>query len=435
MSEMSVRLDLPYLQPAQAQKHITHNEALERLDLLVQLTVQAFGAQTPPAQPQEGEIWALGPSPTDGWAGQPDMLAAWSGQGWIFVAPQPGWRAAMEGDLRVWTGSDWARPPLQDPQDLAGLGVNTGFDTTNRLSVAAPATLFSHEGTDHRLKINKAGTGDTASLLFQTGWSARAELGTPGSDDFVVKVSPDGTGWVDALGFEATTGRPFGAALMQSPADPAEGRFPVLRAQGGVFGLGAQTPVQSADWDSIARVGVYTNGTTDSESAGGPSGTSFMHMCLLHMQGGTIGSRAQLAFRTSTSNPEIYFRAADGGAYSTWRRLDPEYGTGPNGSYVRFADGTQICWRIVENFDFTGNYTNNPAAPLPANFVDSRNPASFGPNTSNSDYSFNTAVENLDALGKLAGYADQDDFRLVFGGVSGADPAGSFFAWAIGRWF
>lgn len=57
MSELSSRLALPFLQPGQAQKHVTHNEALARLDLLVQLVVQDFDATTPPVSPQAGQIW------------------------------------------------------------------------------------------------------------------------------------------------------------------------------------------------------------------------------------------------------------------------------------------------------------------------------------------------------------------------------------------
>jgi uncharacterized ferritin-like protein (DUF455 family) len=51
MPDLSARLSLPYLLPAQAQKHVTHNEALARLDLLVQLVLEAVGVDTPPVGP------------------------------------------------------------------------------------------------------------------------------------------------------------------------------------------------------------------------------------------------------------------------------------------------------------------------------------------------------------------------------------------------
>ena len=88
MPDTSERLSLPYLMPAQAQKHVTHNEALQRLDLLVQLAVEGFDANTPPALPQAGEVHALGTAPTAAWAGHVGELAVWIGETWQFSAPQ-----------------------------------------------------------------------------------------------------------------------------------------------------------------------------------------------------------------------------------------------------------------------------------------------------------------------------------------------------------
>ena len=70
------------------------------------------------------------------------------------------------------------------------LGVNAVADEVNRLAVASEASLFSHDGAGHQVKVNKAAAGDTASLLFQTGWSGRAEMGTTGSDAFATDLLP-----------------------------------------------------------------------------------------------------------------------------------------------------------------------------------------------------------------------------------------------------
>lgn len=200
MPDVSAILALPYIQPSQAQKHVTHNEALRRLDILVQLGVAGFGAEAPPAAPEEGEVHALGASPTGAWSGQAGMIAARADGAWHFIAPQEGWRAwgRAEQELRVWTGSDWTG--LQAETDhLAGVGIGTAADEINRLAVKAEATLLSHDGAGHQLKINKAGAGETASVLFQSNWSGRAEIGLSGEDDFTVKLSEDGTAWVQAM--------------------------------------------------------------------------------------------------------------------------------------------------------------------------------------------------------------------------------------------
>ena len=204
MSQTSTHLNLPYIQPAQAQKHVTHNEAIELLDLIVQLTVVSFSAQTPASAPAEGETWALSDAPTGVWEDQAGQIATWRGGGWLFVAPVTGWRAysTSQSETRTYDGMDWTVPAFQN---LSGLGVNAISDTTNKLSVAADATLLNHAGNGHQLKLNKATTADTASLLFQSNWSGRAEMGLAGSDDFALKVS-DGTTWFTGLTVAGASG-------------------------------------------------------------------------------------------------------------------------------------------------------------------------------------------------------------------------------------
>ena len=54
MSDLSPNLSLPYLAPAQAQKHVTHNEALTLLDAVVQLAVASRSQSEPPVDPAPG---------------------------------------------------------------------------------------------------------------------------------------------------------------------------------------------------------------------------------------------------------------------------------------------------------------------------------------------------------------------------------------------
>lgn len=89
--------------------------------------------------------------------------------------------------------------------------------------MSSPATLLNHAGSGHQLKLNKAVASDTASLLFQTGFGGRAEMGTSGSDDFAVKVSADGATWSVALEADAATGEmtlPQPVHLGGQAADP-----------------------------------------------------------------------------------------------------------------------------------------------------------------------------------------------------------------------
>lgn len=200
MSDTSPRLGLPFIKPAQAQKHVTHNEAMRQLDALVQLNVIDFEATVPPSLPCEGDAYALGPGASGEWAGQDGAIAIRVDSAWQFFPPDPGWIASLSdaSELRIWSGTAWL-PFVPDLQNLAGIGINTSSNTTNRLSVSSPATLLSHEGSGHQVKVNKASTGDTASLLFQSNWSGRAEMGLAGDDSFSIKISGDGSAWDEAL--------------------------------------------------------------------------------------------------------------------------------------------------------------------------------------------------------------------------------------------
>ena len=91
--DQSARLALPFLAPGQAGKELTHNEALARLDMLVQPVVAAAGGNAPPADPRPGQCWIVGAAPEGAWAGQAQALAGWTGDGWRFVGPAEGYAA------------------------------------------------------------------------------------------------------------------------------------------------------------------------------------------------------------------------------------------------------------------------------------------------------------------------------------------------------
>jgi len=193
-------LTLPYIMAAQAQKHVTHNEAIRALDAIVQLAVLDRDLTAPPGSPADGDRYIPASGATGAWAGKDGQIAAWQDNAWMFYAPQEGWLAwvADEDKLLAWDGSAWGEIS-SDTNPTPLVGVNTTADITNRLSVSSTNTLLTHEGSDHRVKINKNAVLDTASLLFQTNWSGRAEFGLTGDDDWHVKTSADGTNWNEAL--------------------------------------------------------------------------------------------------------------------------------------------------------------------------------------------------------------------------------------------
>ncbi len=64
------RFSLPLLATAQAQKELTHNEALLLIDALLHGTVEGGPVSDPPPAPAAGQCWLVGASPTGEWAGQ-----------------------------------------------------------------------------------------------------------------------------------------------------------------------------------------------------------------------------------------------------------------------------------------------------------------------------------------------------------------------------
>lgn len=205
-------LGLPELESAQNQKYLTVNSALERLDILVNLTVFNRTVTAPPGSPSAGHRYIVAATATGAFTGQENNVAAYIGSNWIFFTPSEGWRAYDQGanEFIVFNGSAWVVNGLSSAALSNGsvtlLGVGATPDTTNRLSVESPGVLFDAETDDFTLTLNKTATADTLQFLFQEGFSTRAQFGLLGNDDFAFQVSPDGSTFHLALTIDKDTG-------------------------------------------------------------------------------------------------------------------------------------------------------------------------------------------------------------------------------------
>ena len=207
-------LGLPLIASGQAQKHVTLNEALLRLDSLVQLSVISATLPSQPSNPSPSDVYIL-PAGASGseWATfQAGDLAVFEDDGWAAIAPQRGWRAFIQDEdvAYQYTSLGWAHEVSATTETLQ-LGINTTSNTTQRLAVKSDTELLSHDDItpgsgDARKLINKQALEKTASLLFQNGYSGRAELGLLGNDDLSFQVSPDGTSFSPAFKVHHQTG-------------------------------------------------------------------------------------------------------------------------------------------------------------------------------------------------------------------------------------
>lgn len=137
------RLALPLLAIAQAQKELTHNEALVRLDALVHAAVVAGPLADPPVGPAEGQCWIVGASPTGAWSGQSLAIAIWSAGGWRFAAPRAGMQVTRldDGSRLRFDGSVWA-----GPETIAAPVGGSTIDSEARSVIGALILLLEAQG-------------------------------------------------------------------------------------------------------------------------------------------------------------------------------------------------------------------------------------------------------------------------------------------------
>ena len=191
MADISPHLLLPYILAAQAQKHITHNEAMRLLDGVVQLGVLSRVLTAPPVSPASGDRYIVGSGATGLWAGWDLNVAFYVDGAWVRLIPRVGWIAYSVADTAFysWSGSAWiGMPQANMTAQMLGIG-GAVADSTNRLSINTPAVLLNNAGAGIEATVNKAAAGNDAAFAFKTGFSARALIGLLGSDDFSFKVS------------------------------------------------------------------------------------------------------------------------------------------------------------------------------------------------------------------------------------------------------
>lgn len=88
--ETTARLGLPWIIPGQAQKELTHNEALQILDAVVAAAVEEQPRATPPATPAVGASYIVASQATGLWSGHDLYIAAFTPGGWRYIEPAEG---------------------------------------------------------------------------------------------------------------------------------------------------------------------------------------------------------------------------------------------------------------------------------------------------------------------------------------------------------
>ena len=105
----TTRWALPLLASGQAQKEITHNEAITAIDRLLHLAVVSRSVSTPPATAMPGDAYIIAAAPSGAWSGAAGQLASFDGAGWTVAAAKTGCLAwvADEDQFAVFSASGW----------------------------------------------------------------------------------------------------------------------------------------------------------------------------------------------------------------------------------------------------------------------------------------------------------------------------------------
>jgi hypothetical protein len=217
----TTHLGLPFLEAAQAQKHVTVNAALARLDALVHLSVKDRTHAAPPSSPADGERYIVAALATGAWAGASGKIAVWSDGAWALLAPEIGWRAwdAGAGEFVYWSGANWQA----EPGGGAGATSPHGAATTFGI-VEGDHTIAASASNDTSFVIP-----DRAIVLGVTG---RVLTSITGATSWNLGVAADATRYGNGIGASAgsTVIGPSGSPVTYWGATPLR-----VSAVGGSF--------------------------------------------------------------------------------------------------------------------------------------------------------------------------------------------------------
>jgi len=220
----------------------------------------------------------------------------------------------LKNRLGAILGLPWDATP---PDTLAGLAGRVSTLETNQGST----TLSAHR--------------NAATLDHPDGSVTAAKL-APVRDAPTITPSPGD--WL--LG-----GLASGTGVGKLPIGQANG-VPLLNAIGALASADAYLDrgvLNSAvDWNTLTNAGTYEigSGAFGAGSANKPPATTQQGHLLVFK---TSGATTQV-YVPKGSDPGVYWRQYAGDAWSSWAAGGVTYGSNSNGSYIRFADGTLICW-------------------------------------------------------------------------------------------
>jgi hypothetical protein len=103
------RLKLPLIDSGQSQKEITHNEALNMLDIFVNPVVQEINITSPPESPKPGQLYVIGQNATKEFVNHTNKIAQRLENSWRFIKPLKWLEVTLnkDGSKYKFNGESW----------------------------------------------------------------------------------------------------------------------------------------------------------------------------------------------------------------------------------------------------------------------------------------------------------------------------------------
>lgn len=131
----TAHLALTLVETSQAQKEVTVNTALARIDAVLNTGAKDKDLATPPGSPAAGDVYIIAASPTGDWAGKAGQVAYFD-QIWRFVTPREGLTLWVndEDAFYAYNGSAWVK------QITDGSIGSVSLDNLSDVVITSPAS-------------------------------------------------------------------------------------------------------------------------------------------------------------------------------------------------------------------------------------------------------------------------------------------------------
>ena len=90
MDDQTPNLSLPFIMPSQAQKHVTHNEAIRQLDALSKMGAESRTQTEAPAAPANGAIYLIPADASGVWENRTNSITVFQDGAFVYLSPKEG---------------------------------------------------------------------------------------------------------------------------------------------------------------------------------------------------------------------------------------------------------------------------------------------------------------------------------------------------------